>query len=50
MRHLLGHPLLSQAFSAAAADRARSRYSRDRIATEVMAVYEAVAAAGQLAS
>ena len=50
MRHLLGHPLLSQAFSAAAADRARSRYSRDRIATEVMAVYEAAVPAGPLAA
>jgi glycosyltransferase involved in cell wall biosynthesis len=40
IRQLLGHPLLLEGFSMAAADRARSRYSRDRIAHETLAVYD----------
>src|SRR3954453_21486404 len=32
IRQLLAHPMMLEAFSAAAADRARSRYSWDRIA------------------
>jgi glycosyltransferase involved in cell wall biosynthesis len=40
IRQLLGHPLLLEAFSMAAADRARSRYSWDRIAHETLAVYD----------
>jgi glycosyltransferase involved in cell wall biosynthesis len=43
IRHLLGHPLLREACGIAAADRALSRYSRDRVATETLAVYESVA-------
>jgi glycosyltransferase involved in cell wall biosynthesis len=43
IRYLLGHPLLREACGIAAADRARSRYSRDRITTETVAIYEAVA-------
>ena len=37
---LLAHPMLLEAFSVAAADRARSRYSWDRIAHETLAVYD----------
>jgi D-inositol-3-phosphate glycosyltransferase len=40
IRQLLGHPMLLEAFSVAAADRARSRYSWDRIAHETLAVYD----------
>jgi glycosyltransferase involved in cell wall biosynthesis len=40
IRQLLGHPMLLEAFSMAAADRARSRYSWDRIAHETLAVYD----------
>jgi glycosyltransferase involved in cell wall biosynthesis len=40
IRQLLGHPMLLEAFSVAAADRARSRYSWDRIAHETAAVYD----------
>jgi len=43
IRHLLSHPLLREACGIAAADRALSRYSRDRISAETLAVYEAVA-------
>ncbi len=39
IRQLLAHPMLLEAFSVAAADRARSRYSWDRIAQETLAVY-----------
>ena len=39
IRQLLSHPMLLEAFSVAAADRARSRYSWDRIAHETLAVY-----------
>ncbi len=39
IRQLLGHPMLREAFSVAAVDRARSRYSWDRIAHETLAVY-----------
>ena len=39
IRQLLAHPMLLEAFSVAAADRARSRYSWDRIAHETLAVY-----------
>ena len=45
IRHLLSHPLLREACGIGAADRAQSRYSRDRITTETLAVYAAVAAA-----
>jgi glycosyltransferase involved in cell wall biosynthesis len=41
-RHLLGNLILRQAFGLAAADRAQSRYSWDRVAAETLAVFEAV--------
>ena len=41
IRQLLQHPMLLEAFSVAAADRARSRYSWDRIAHETLADYDA---------
>jgi glycosyltransferase involved in cell wall biosynthesis len=40
IRQLLGHPMLLEAFSVAAADRAKSRYCWDRIAHETLAVYD----------
>ena len=40
IRQLLARPMLLEAFSVAAADRARSRYSWDRIAHETLAVYD----------
>jgi D-inositol-3-phosphate glycosyltransferase len=40
IRQLLAHPMLIEAYGVAAADRARSRYSWDRIAGETLAVYE----------
>jgi glycosyltransferase involved in cell wall biosynthesis len=43
IRHLLGHPMLRQACGVAAVDRARSRYSWDRVAAETLAVYEGAA-------
>jgi glycosyltransferase involved in cell wall biosynthesis len=45
IRQLLAHPMLLEAFSVAAADRARSRYSWDRIAHETLAVYDRAVAA-----
>jgi glycosyltransferase involved in cell wall biosynthesis len=47
IRQLLTHPMQLAAFGVAAADRARSRYSWDRIARETLAVYDR--AAGQAA-
>ena len=40
IRALLAHPMQLEAFSVAATDRARSRYSWDRIAHETLAVYD----------
>jgi D-inositol-3-phosphate glycosyltransferase len=40
IRQLLAHPMLLEAYGAAAADRVTSRYSWDRIATETLAVYD----------
>jgi glycosyltransferase involved in cell wall biosynthesis len=40
IRQLLAHPILLEAYSMAATDRARSRYSWDRIAHETLAVYD----------
>lgn len=40
IRQLLAHPLLMEAYGVAAVDRARSRYSWDRIAAETLAVYD----------
>jgi glycosyltransferase involved in cell wall biosynthesis len=45
IRALLAHPMQLEAFSVAATDRARSRYSWDRIAHETLAVYDAALAA-----
>jgi len=45
IRALLNHPMQLEAFSVAATDRARSRYSWDRIAHETLAVYDAALAA-----
>jgi glycosyltransferase involved in cell wall biosynthesis len=45
IRQLLSHPMMLEAYGVAAADRARSRYSWDRIAKETLAVYETAAAA-----
>ena len=44
IRHLLAHPMLMEAYSVAAVDRVRSRYSWDRIASETLAVYGRVTA------
>lgn len=40
IRQLLAHPMLLEGFSVAAADRARHRYSWERIAHETLAVYD----------
>jgi len=45
IRALLAHPMQLEAFSVAATDRARSRYSWDRIAHETLAVYNTALAA-----
>lgn len=45
VRGLLSHPMRLAAFGVAASDRARSRYSWDRIARETAAVYDRAAAA-----
>src|SRR5215472_2803584 len=50
IRQLLAHPMLLEAFSMAAADRARSRYSWDRIAHETTAVYDSALDAAALAA
>lgn len=50
IRHLLGHPMLREACGVAAADRARCRYSRDRVSAETMNVYEEAAPSGPLAA
>jgi glycosyltransferase involved in cell wall biosynthesis len=42
IRQLLAHPMMLEAYGVAAADRARSRYSWDRIAGETLAVYDRV--------
>jgi glycosyltransferase involved in cell wall biosynthesis len=42
IRQLLAHPMLIEAYSVAAADRVRSRYSWDRIASETLAVYNRI--------
>jgi D-inositol-3-phosphate glycosyltransferase len=44
IRQLLSHPMMLEAYGVAAADRARSRYSWDRIAGETLAVYDRVTA------
>ena len=40
MRLLLASPLRLEAFGIAAADRARARYSWDRVSRETLAAYE----------
>jgi glycosyltransferase involved in cell wall biosynthesis len=50
IRQLLAHPMLLEAFSVAAADRARSRYSWDRIAHETLAVYDTALGSAALAA
>jgi len=40
IRQLLAHPMLLEAYSVAAADRAQSRFSWQRIAQETLAVYD----------
>jgi D-inositol-3-phosphate glycosyltransferase len=40
IRQLLAHPMLMEAYGAAAADRVKSRYSWDQIAGETLAVYD----------
>ena len=50
IRQLLAHPMLLEAFSVAAADRARSRYSWDRIAHETLAVYDRALDAAAMAA
>jgi glycosyltransferase involved in cell wall biosynthesis len=50
IRQLLSHPMLLEAFSVAAADRARSRYSWDRIAHETLAVYDTARDAAAMAA
>ncbi|MDT7729217.1 MAG: hypothetical protein QOI21_5793 [Actinomycetota bacterium] len=42
VRKLLNEPALRQAYGSAAADRARARYSWDRIAADIVAVYHRV--------
>lgn len=44
IRQLLAHPMMIEAYGVAAVDRARSRYSWDRVAAETVAVYERAAA------
>jgi glycosyltransferase involved in cell wall biosynthesis len=50
IRQLLAHPMLLEAFSVAAADRARSRYSWDRIAHETLAVYDTAVGSAAMAA
>lgn len=50
IRQLLAHPMLLEAFSVAAADRARSRYSWDRIAYETLTVYDTTLDAAAIAA
>jgi glycosyltransferase involved in cell wall biosynthesis len=50
IRHLLATPMLLQGYGIAAADRARSRYSWDRIGRETLAAYERSLPGGRLAA
>jgi len=50
IRQLLAHPMLLEAFSVAATDRARSRYSWDRIAHETLAVYDSALGTAAMAA
>jgi glycosyltransferase involved in cell wall biosynthesis len=42
IREMLAHPMMLEAYGVAAADRARSRFSWERIAQETLAVYDEV--------
>ena len=50
IRALLAHPMMLEAFSVAAADRARSRYSWERIAHETLSVYDTALDAAAMAA
>jgi glycosyltransferase involved in cell wall biosynthesis len=50
IRKLLGHPMMLEAFSVAASDRAQSRYSWSRVADETIAVYESTACVTSMAA
>ena len=50
IRHLLATPMLLKGYGIAAADRARSRYSWDRIGRETLAIYERSLSGGRLAA
>jgi glycosyltransferase involved in cell wall biosynthesis len=50
IRQLLQHPMLLEAFSVAAADRAKSRYSWERIAHETLSVYDTALDAAAMAA
>lgn len=50
IRQLLAHPILLEGFSVAAADRARHRYSWERIAHETLAVYDSALDTAALAA
>jgi glycosyltransferase involved in cell wall biosynthesis len=50
IRQLLQHPMLLEAFSVAASDRAQSRYSWKRIADETLSVYDTALDAAAMAA
>lgn len=50
IRQLLAHPMMLEALSVAAVDRARSRYGWARVADETLAVYEGALSAAPLAA
>jgi glycosyltransferase involved in cell wall biosynthesis len=50
IRQLLQHPMLLEAFSVAASDRAQSRYSWERIAHETLSVYDTALDAAAMAA
>ena len=50
IRQLLAHPMLLEAYSVAAADRAQSRFSWERIAQETLAVYDNALGAARAAA
>lgn len=50
IRRLIAHPMMLEAYGLAAADRARARYSWDRIAAEMLSVYDKAAGVPRLKS
>lgn len=50
IRELLAHPMMLEAFSVAAIDRAQSRYSWERVAEETLAVYDSAVGTPPLAA